>query len=109
LLDYLDNHREASNRGPHRQFLPMPLTPPCFAPVFFDDEGLRIVRASMDDRVVTDQWGCDAPVRGSSHHPERVHGLVSAGAAAELHQSDRERVADQIAARSWGTAYPEAT
>ena len=68
LLDYLDAHREAPNRGPHRHFLPMPFTPPCFAPeFFFDDEVLRIVRAAMDDRVVADQWGCDAPVRGSTH------------------------------------------
>jgi ectoine hydroxylase-related dioxygenase (phytanoyl-CoA dioxygenase family) len=67
LLDYLENHREAPNRGPHRHFLPMPFTPPCFAPeLFFDDEVLRIVHAVMDDRVVADQWGCDVPVRGSS-------------------------------------------
>lgn len=35
VLDYLDAHREAPNRGPHRHFLPMPFTPPCFAPEFF--------------------------------------------------------------------------
>jgi len=68
LLDYLDTHSGAPNRGPHRHFLPMPFTPPCFAPeFFFDAEVLRIVRAAMDDRVVADQWGCDAPVRGSAH------------------------------------------
>jgi len=68
LLDYLDAQREAPNRGPHRHFLPMPFTPPCFAPeFFFDNEVLRIVRAAMDDRVVADQWGCDAPVRGSAY------------------------------------------
>jgi ectoine hydroxylase-related dioxygenase (phytanoyl-CoA dioxygenase family) len=73
LLDYLDNHREAPNRGPHRHFLPMPFTPPCFAPeFFFDAEVLRIVRAAMDDRVVADQWGCDAPVRGSSHQSPHI-------------------------------------
>jgi hypothetical protein len=50
LLDYLDTHRDAPNRGPHRHFLPMPFTPPCFAPeFFFDNEVLRIVRAAMDD------------------------------------------------------------
>jgi hypothetical protein len=37
LLDYLDDHRETPNRGPHRHFLPMPFTPPCFAPEFFFD------------------------------------------------------------------------
>jgi len=68
LLDYLDTHRESPNRGPHRHFLPMPFTPPCFAPeFFFDNDVLRIVRAAMDDRVVADQWGCDVPVRGSAH------------------------------------------
>lgn len=73
LLDYLDNHREAPNRGPHRHFLPMPFTPPCFAPeFFFDNDVLSIVRAAMDDRVVADQWGCDAPVRGSSHQSPHV-------------------------------------
>jgi hypothetical protein len=50
LLDYVDTHRDAPNRGPHRHFLPMPFTPPCFAPeFFFDNEVLRIVRAAMDD------------------------------------------------------------
>ncbi len=68
LLHYLDTHREASNRGPHRHFLPMPFMPPCFAPeFFFDNQVLRIVRAALDDRAVADQWGCDAPVRGSVH------------------------------------------
>jgi ectoine hydroxylase-related dioxygenase (phytanoyl-CoA dioxygenase family) len=51
----------------------MPFTPPCFAPeFFFDAEVLRIVRAAMNDRVVADQWGCDAPVRGSSHQSPHV-------------------------------------
>jgi hypothetical protein len=65
--------RRAPNRGPHRHFLPMPFTPPCFAPeFFFDDEVLRVVRAAMDDRVVADQWGCDAPLRGSSYQSPHV-------------------------------------
>jgi hypothetical protein len=68
LLEYLKSHREGPNRGPHRHFLPMPFTPPCFAPEFFFDAGvLSIVRGAMDDRVVADQWGCDAPVRGSEY------------------------------------------
>ena len=66
LMEYLETHREVPNRGPHRHFLPMPFTPPCFAPeFFFDKDLLSIVRAAMDDRVVADQWGCDAPLRGS--------------------------------------------
>jgi Phytanoyl-CoA dioxygenase (PhyH) len=73
LLAYLHAHRQAPNRGPHRHFLPMPFTSPCFAPeFFFDDEVLRIVRAAMDDSVVADQWGCDAPVRGSAHQSPHV-------------------------------------
>jgi hypothetical protein len=68
LLAYLDAHRDAPNRGPHRHFLPMPFDPPCFAPeFFFDPEILSIVRGLMDDRIVADQWGCDAPVRGSEY------------------------------------------
>jgi len=66
LLGHLDAHRDAPNRGPHRHFLPMPLEPPCFHPqFFFDDDVLGIVRGAMDDRVVADQWGCDAPLAGS--------------------------------------------
>jgi len=68
LLGYLDVHRDAPNRGPHRHYLPMPFTPPCFAQeFFFDNEVLRIVRTAMGDRLVADQWGCDAPVRGSTY------------------------------------------
>jgi hypothetical protein len=63
----LDANLEAPNRGPHRHFLPMPFARSCFAPeFFFDDEVLRIVRAVTDERVVADQWACDAPVRGSA-------------------------------------------
>jgi ectoine hydroxylase-related dioxygenase (phytanoyl-CoA dioxygenase family) len=56
------------NRGPHRHFLPMPFEPPCFTPkFFFDPDVLAVVRGLMDDRIVADQWGCDAPVRGSEY------------------------------------------
>lgn len=66
LLAYLETHQDAPNRGPHRHFLPMPFTAPCFIPeFFFDKDVLNIVRAAMDDRVVADQWGCDVPLRGS--------------------------------------------
>ena len=79
LLAHLESHREAPNRGPHRHFLPMPFTPPCFTPEFFFDDGvLRIVRGAMDDRVAADQWGCDAPVRGSvlqAPHVDYQHAL----------------------------------
>ena len=66
LSEYLKTNRETPNRGPHRHFLPVPFTPPCFAPeFFFDRDVLNIVRAAMDDRVVADQWGCDVPLCGS--------------------------------------------
>lgn len=66
LLRYIRAHKP--NRGPQRHFLPMPFDPPCFAPEFFFDPGiLAIVRGVMDDRVVADQWGCDAPLRGSDY------------------------------------------
>jgi hypothetical protein len=73
LLDYLKTHGCEPNRGPHRHFLPMPFEPPCFAPeFFFDSEILGIVRGVMDDRVVADQWGCDVPLRGSTHQGAHV-------------------------------------
>lgn len=68
LLSHLQRHGHEPNRGAHRHFLPMPFTPPCFAPDFlFDDELLRIVRSALGDRIVADQWGCDVPLRGSEY------------------------------------------
>lgn len=68
LLDYIKINRATPNRGEHRHFLAMPFEPPCFAPEFFFDAGvLSVVRGAMDDRVVADQWGCDAPLKGSEH------------------------------------------
>lgn len=73
LIDYLERNRDRPNRGDHRHFLPMPFTPPCFAPEFFFDAGiLSIVRTVMDDRMVADQWGCDASVKGSSYQQFHV-------------------------------------
>jgi hypothetical protein len=73
LLDYLEKNRGQPNRGDHRHFLPMPFDPPCFAPeFFFDSTILGILRTMMDDRLVADQWGCDAPVRGSTHQQFHV-------------------------------------
>jgi ectoine hydroxylase-related dioxygenase (phytanoyl-CoA dioxygenase family) len=73
LLGYLKGHCESPNRGPHRHFLPMPFQSPCFAPEFFcDADVLSIVRGAMDERIVADQWGCDVPIRGSSHQAVHV-------------------------------------
>jgi len=73
LLAYLNIHGHEPNRGPHRHFLPMPFKPQCFAPdFFFDNAVLSIVRGVMDDRVVADQWGCDAPLRGSDYQSVHV-------------------------------------
>ena len=73
LLAYLKAHGHEPNRGPHRHFLPMPFEPPCFVPdFFFDNEVLSIVRGSMDDRVVADQWGCDVPLRDSDYQGVHV-------------------------------------
>lgn len=73
LLDYLKRNHDKPNRGPHRHFLAMPFEPPCFAPeFFFDPEVLGIVRGVMDERVVADQWGCDAAVQGSAHQGAHV-------------------------------------
>ena len=74
LLAYLKSNEHQPNRGTHRHFLPMPLKPPCFAPeFFFDNHVLEIVRGVMGNRVVADQWGCDAPLLGSDYqaiHPD---------------------------------------
>ena len=68
LLAYLKTHGHEPNRGPHRHFFPMQFEPPSFAPeFFFDQEVLSIVRGLMDDRVVADQWGCDASLPGSDY------------------------------------------
>jgi hypothetical protein len=73
LLDYLEKNQNKPNRGDHRHFLAMPFEPPCFAPeFFFDPEILGIVRGAMDERIVADQWGCDAPVLGSKHQDFHV-------------------------------------
>ena len=71
LLAYLDGG-PVPNRGPHRHFLALPFESPIFVPqFFFDDAVLGIVRGLMDDRIVADQWGCDAPLRGSEY--QRLH------------------------------------
>ncbi len=73
LLEYVTRHEDQPNRGPHRHFLPMPFTAPCFAPeFFFDAEVLRIVRKTMGDRVVADQWGCDVALEGSTYQGSHV-------------------------------------
>jgi hypothetical protein len=73
LLAHLKAHGDEPNRGPCRHFLPMPFDPPCYAPeFFFDPDILSVVRGVMDDRVVADQWGCDAPLRGSDYQDVHV-------------------------------------
>jgi len=73
LQDFLERNHDTPNRGDHRHFLPMPFEPPCFAPEFFFDTGiLAIVRGVMDDGVVADQWGCDVPLKGSTHQQLHV-------------------------------------
>ena len=73
LLDYIEQHGDAPNRGPHRHFLPMPFTAPCFAPeFFFDARVLSMVHGVMDDRIVADQWGCDVALQGSRHQELHV-------------------------------------
>lgn len=72
LLDYLQDHRQQANRGPHRHYLPMPFEPPCFTPAFFFDATiLDVVRGALGVRSVADQWGCDVPLRGSEY--QRFH------------------------------------
>ena len=73
LLAYLEENREAPNRGPHRHFLPMPFDGAVFVPeLFFDKQVLSIVCGAMDDRIAADQWGCDVPLRGSEYQLPHV-------------------------------------
>lgn len=73
LLEYVGRNHDRANRGDHRHFLAMPFEPPCFSPEFFFNAGiLRVVHGAMDDRVVADQWGCDAPLRGSKYQEFHV-------------------------------------
>lgn len=73
LLDYLKLNSEEPNRGPYRYFLAMPFDPPCFAADFFFGAGvLSVIHGAMDSRVVADQWGCDAPLRGSEFQQPHV-------------------------------------
>jgi ectoine hydroxylase-related dioxygenase (phytanoyl-CoA dioxygenase family) len=68
LGTYLEHHGHEPNRGAHRHFLPMPFTPPFFAPdFFFDREVLAVVRSALGERIVADQWGCDVPLEGSDY------------------------------------------
>lgn len=79
LLAYLERNRERPNRGDQRHFLPMPFDPPCFE-FFFDDGILGIVRSLMGKRFVADQWGCDVPLKGSTHqqfHVDYRHALFA--------------------------------
>lgn len=72
LNAHLNANADKPNRGPHRHFLPMPFSSPCFSPeFFFDSSVLSIVRAMMDDRIVADQWSCDVPLRGSAN--QEIH------------------------------------
>ena len=73
LLDYLKEHGEKPNRGPHRHYLPMPFQHPCFSPeFFFDADVLNIIHGAMGESIVADQWGCDVPVRGSENQEAHV-------------------------------------
>jgi Phytanoyl-CoA dioxygenase (PhyH) len=73
LLDFVERNWDKPNRGEHRHFLAMPFDPPCFAPEFFFNAGvLSVLRRAMDDRIVADQWGCDAALKGSTHQKFHV-------------------------------------
>jgi ectoine hydroxylase-related dioxygenase (phytanoyl-CoA dioxygenase family) len=51
----------------------MPFEPRCFAPEFFFNAGLlSVIHGVMDDRVIADQWGCDAPLQDSKHQDFHV-------------------------------------
>jgi ectoine hydroxylase-related dioxygenase (phytanoyl-CoA dioxygenase family) len=73
LVKYIVEHKDSPNRGPHRHFVPMPFSPPCFSPTFFFDKTLlTILQSVMDEKIVADQWACDAPVMGSIYQEAHV-------------------------------------
>jgi hypothetical protein len=66
LMAHIGAHEP--NRGACRHFFPLPFDPACFTPdFFFDPEVLAVVAATIGDRVVADQWGCDVALHGSEH------------------------------------------
>ena len=71
LLHHLNG--QEPNRGPHRHFVPMPFHRPCFTPEFFFDALLLdIVRGALSEKIAADQWGCDAPLKGSEYQNAHV-------------------------------------
>lgn len=72
LDTYLINNKHSPNRGTNRHFLPMPFEKPCFnSKFFFDADILSILKKTLGDRIVADQWGCDVPLLGSDY--QEVH------------------------------------
>ena len=69
INNYINDHRhKEANRGINRHCIPMPFEPPCFIPdFFFDVDVLSIIKGSMGDRVVADQWHCDVPLPGAGY------------------------------------------
>jgi hypothetical protein len=108
LRAYLEAHGHGPNRGLNRHFLPMPFEPPCFAPAFFfDDEVLSIVSGAMDDRIVADQWGCDAALhRGTSNRTETPRALVTVRYVRRWY-TENSREVNSIPRAVWGSLTPE--
>jgi ectoine hydroxylase-related dioxygenase (phytanoyl-CoA dioxygenase family) len=51
----------------------MPFERPCFASEFFFDHAvLTLIRATMGDGIVADQWGCDVPLGGSQYQEPHI-------------------------------------
>ncbi len=72
LTSYLSANKNTPNRGPHRHFMAVPFQTPIFSPeFFFSPTILEMVRSTLDDRAVADQWSCDTPVLGSQY--QHVH------------------------------------
>jgi ectoine hydroxylase-related dioxygenase (phytanoyl-CoA dioxygenase family) len=70
---YVSHNGHLPNRGVSRYFLPMPFEQPCFASeFFFDPQILAILKNTMGDRIVADQWGCDVPLLGSTYQAVHV-------------------------------------
>lgn len=65
---YIDKHRDKSNRGAHRHYIPLPFAAPFYqAALFADPTILAIVRAVLGHDMRITQYASDTPAKGSVH------------------------------------------
>ena len=66
--DYLAEHADNPNRGPHRHYIPLPFRPPLYNPAFFNDDTiLAIASGILGEDLVLNNFASDTPFIGSVH------------------------------------------